>query len=208
MARAPSLCGVLLAAGESSRMGADKALLPWPPGQTQDTFLSTAIRLLNAFNDMVIVVAGNNEASLAPAVYATSALLVRNPVPERGQLSSLQVGLEEVLNQGRDAATIALVDRPPVAPATLRTLIAAFESAVAQEKWAVVPECQGKHGHPILAGREMIEAFLTAPESSTAREVEHANQEHIQYVAVEDPNVAMNVNTPADYASLGTKPAL
>ncbi|HUJ94317.1 MAG TPA: nucleotidyltransferase family protein [Terriglobales bacterium] len=207
MARAPSLCGVILAAGESSRMGTDKALLPWPPGQTEHTFLSAAIRLLNAFNDLVIVVAGNNEESIAPAVYATSALLVRNPAPERGQLSSLQVGLEEVLNQGRDAATIALVDRPPVAAATLKTLMAAFESALAQEKWAVIPEYQGKHGHPILADREMIEAFLKAPASSSAREVEHANEEHIQYVAVDDPNVAVNVNTPEDYAALAPKAA-
>ena len=187
-------------------MGTDKALLPWPPGESQQTFLSAAIRLLNAFNDMVIVVVGNNEESLAPAVYATSAVLVRNPAPERGQLSSLQVGLEEVLNQGRDAAMITLVDRPPVAAATVKFLSAAFETALNQEKWAVVPEYQGKHGHPVLADREMIEAFLRAPASSTARDVEHSNQSHIQYVPVDDPFVTMNVNTPEDYAALMTKP--
>jgi len=207
MGRAPSLCGVILAAGESSRMRTDKALLPWPPGETQQTFLSAAIRLLNAFNDMVIVVAGNNEASLAPAVYATSALLVRNPAPERGQLSSLQVGLEEVLNQGRDAAMITLVDRPPVAAATVKLLTAAFEAALLREKWAVVPEYQGKHGHPVLADREMIEAFLRAPASSTARDVEHQNEAHIQYVPVDDPYVAANVNTPEEYAALAAPPA-
>jgi molybdenum cofactor cytidylyltransferase len=187
-------------------MGTDKALLPWPPGETQQSFLSAAIRLLNAFNDMVIVVAGNNEASLAPAVYATSALLVRNPAPERGQLSSLQVGLEEVLNQGRDAAMITLVDRPPVAAATIKLLSAAFEAALAQGKWAVVPEYQGQHGHPILIGREMIEAFLRAPASSTARDVEHLNLAHVQYVPVDDPHAAANVNTPEDYAALASKP--
>ena len=206
MARAPSLCGVVLAAGESSRMGTDKALLPWPPGQTEHTLLSSTIRLFNAFNDMVIVVVGNNQESLAPAVYATSALLVRNPAPERGQLSSLQTGLEEVLNQGRDAAMVTLVDRPPVASATLKALTVAFERALTQEKWAVVPEFQGKHGHPILVGREMIEAFLKASPSLTAREVEHQNQEHIVYVPVDDPNVTANINTPEDYASLATKP--
>jgi molybdenum cofactor cytidylyltransferase len=207
MGRAPSLCGVILAAGESSRMGTDKALLPWPPGETQQTFLSAAIRLLNAFNDMVIVVVGNNEESLAPAVYATSAQLVRNPMPERGQLSSLQVGLEEVLNQGRDAAMITLVDRPPVAAATVKFLSAAFETALMQEKWAVVPEYQGKHGHPVLADREMIEAFLRAPVSSTARDVEHSNLSHIQYVPVDDPFVTANVNTPEEYAALAATPA-
>ena len=206
MGRAPSLCGVILAAGESSRMGTDKALLPWPPGESQQTFLSASIRLLNGFNDMVIVVVGNNEASLAPAVYATSAMLVRNPAPERGQLSSLQVGLEEVLNQGRDAAMITLVDRPPVTTATVKFLTSAFEAALLREKWAVVPEYQGKHGHPILADREMIEAFLRAPVSSSAREVEHQNEAHIQYVPVDDPYVAANVNTPQEYAALAGMP--
>jgi len=187
-------------------MGTDKALLPWPPGESQQTFLSASIRLLNGFNDMVIVVVGNNEASLAPAVYATSAMLVRNPAPERGQLSSLQVGLEEVLNQGRDAAMITLVDRPPVATATVKFLTSAFEAALLREKWAVVPEYQGKHGHPILADREMIEAFLRAPVSSSAREVEHQNEAHIQYVPVDDPYVAANVNTPQEYAALAGMP--
>jgi len=188
-------------------MGTDKALLPWPPGETQQTFLSAAIQGTTAFNNMVIVVVGSNEASLAPAVYAAGAFLVRNPAPERGQLSSLQVGLEEVLSQGRDAAMITLVDRPPVAASTLKLLSDAFEKALAQGKWAVVPEYQGKHGHPILAGREMIEAFLRAPASSTAREIEHQNLAHIQYVPVDDPYVATNVNTPEEYAALPAPPA-
>ena len=79
---------------------------------------------------MVLVVAGRNEANLAPVVYANGASLVINPAPERGQFSSLQTGLKEVLNQGRDAAMITLVDRPPVDAATLQQLHDAFENAV------------------------------------------------------------------------------
>lgn len=207
MSRAPSLCAVILAAGESTRMGRDKALLPWPalsPGTeyTAETFLSAAIRSLSAFNDMVIVVVGKNETNLAPVVYASGASLVRNPAPDRGQFSSLQTGLQEVLNQGRDAATITLVDRPPVALSTLRTLHNAFETAVTQGKWAVVPEYEGKHGHPFLIGREMIEVFLRAPATSTARDVEHQHQEKIEYVAINDPFIALNVDTPEQYTAL------
>ncbi len=186
-------------------MGRDKALLPWPPlgsGSAGDTFLSAAIRLFFSHVDEVLVVAGKNEAALAPIVYANGAALVVNPEPERGQFSSLQVGLQEVLNRGRDAAMVTLVDRPPVRNETLRALESAYERATAHRKWAVIPEYQGKHGHPILLGREMLTELLKAPETSNAREVEHAHQDEIQYVALDDPLVAINVDTPEQYASL------
>ncbi len=183
-------------------MGRDKALLPWPPSSVDDTFLSAAIRLFFSHVDVVLVVVGNNEAALAPIVYANGASLVVNPDPARGQFSSLQAGLQEVLNRGRDAAMVTLVDRPPVRMETVETLELAFERAATHRKWAVIPEYQGEHGHPILVGREMMEAFLRAPETSSAREVEHAHQSEIQYVPVDDPVVAVNVDTPEQYASL------
>jgi molybdenum cofactor cytidylyltransferase len=187
-------------------MGSDKALLPWPPAGSNaaaasETFVSAAVRLLSSFADQVVVVVGNNEAILAPAVYGAGGSLVRNPAPERGQFSSLQVGLREVLNQGRDAAVVTLVDRPPAGPEVLENLRQAFEAS-GSEVWALVPEYNGKHGHPFLASREMIEAFLRAPATATARDVEHQNQRHIQYVPVDDSRVVMNVNTPEEYAAL------
>ena len=189
-------------------MGRDKALLPWPPraaGESAgETFLSAAIRSLSEVTEFVVVVVGKNETALAPIVYACGASLIVNPDPARGQFSSLQVGLQEVLNHGRDAAMIALVDRPPLNRATLQSLLDAFESAD-PNVWSVVPEFSGQHGHPYLVGREMIEAFLRVPATSTAREVEHAHQAHIQYVKVEDPLVGFNINTPEDYAALAQR---
>src|SRR5205085_4414487 len=117
--------------------------------------------------------------------------------------------LQEVLNRGRDAAVVTLVDRPPADATTMQRLMSAFTSHFNNDhaqgddgKWAVVPEFDGKHGHPIVIGREMIEAFLRAEASTTARDVEHANQEHIEYIAVEDRNVIANINTPEDYQTL------
>jgi molybdenum cofactor cytidylyltransferase len=189
-------------------MGRDKALLPWPPSSTSDTFLSATIRLFFSHVDVVLVVVGKNEVALAPIVYANGASLVVNPDPARGQFSSLRIGLHEVLNRGSDAAMITLVDRPPVRMETIETLEAAFEQATAHRKWAVIPEYQGKHGHPILLGREMLEAFLKAPESSSARDVEHAHQSEIEYVSIDDPLVALNVDTPEQYAALDLPPQL
>jgi CTP:molybdopterin cytidylyltransferase MocA len=66
-----------------------------------------------------------------------------------------------------------------------------------------VPEFEGKHGHPFVAGREMIERFLRAPQEATARDVEHAAQLHISYLNVNDPLVIANVDTPEQYQELG-----
>jgi molybdenum cofactor cytidylyltransferase len=210
MVSASSLCGVILAAGGSTRMGTDKALLPWPPTQpgklpSESTFLSSAILSLLPFTELVIVVAGNNEPQLVPVVYSNGASLVRNPAPEREQFSSLQVGLQEVLNRGRDAAMVTLVDRPPASAGTLQALSAAFMSRP-EGIWAVVPEFGGRHGHPFLIAREMIEVFLKSPATSNAREIEHQNQQHISYVRVDDPAVTLNVDTPQEYSALSSTP--
>lgn len=206
MSRSPSFAGVILAAGESSRMGTDKALLPWPPpveGQppASETFLSAAIRSLTLSSDFVLVVAGKNESALAPIVYTIGASIVVNRDPSRGQFSSLQIGLQEVLNRGRDAAIVTLVDRPPVSATTVASLREAFEWAP-QNIWAVVPEFGGIHGHPYVVGREMMEQFLQAPATANAHDIEHQHMDHIQYLPVEDRLVAVNINTPEDYAAL------
>ena len=204
--RSVSICGVILSAGFSFRMGRDKALLAWPPqagvGSWRDTFLGAAIERLGSVCDLVIVVGGANSATLAPLVSSSGAdALVVNPDPQRGQFSSLRIGLQEVLNRGRDAAFVALVDRPPASRSTYERLRRKFLERN-DDCLAVVPEYSGKHGHPIVIGREMIEAMLRAPEESNAREVMHAHQERITYITVNDPFVTTNINTEEDYNRL------
>jgi len=209
MAQAASICGVILAAGYSTRMGRDKALLPWPPvadgAPAANTFLGAMIDLLQQVSDLVLVVAGANAANLQSVADAHGAFLVTNPKPERGQFSSIQVGLCEVLNRGRDAAFLAPVDRPPVLPGTVKALRSIFLSSD-PEIWAVVPEISRDgspiHGHPILVGREMMEQFLRAPASANAREIEQAHGSHLLYVPVADERVAANIDTPDDYQRL------
>lgn len=209
MTQAAGICGVILAAGWSTRMGRDKALLPWPPvaegAPATNTFLGAMIDLLQQYTDMVLVVAGKNAAALETVADAHGAFLVINPNPERGQFSSIQVGLREVLSRGRDAAILSPVDRPPALPGTIQALRAAFLNS-APDIWAVVPELSGEgdrvHGHPILIGRELMEQFLRAPADSVARDIEHQHQEHILYLPVTDVRVAANVDTPGEYERL------
>jgi molybdenum cofactor cytidylyltransferase len=203
-------------------MGRDKALLPWPPSginrnqaepaglstvppvsAAPRTLLSAAIAALTARCDLVFVVVGKNQPALSPVIDAGGAFAISNSAPERGQLSSLQTGLREVLNRGRDAAIVTLVDRPPPRPDTLTKLVEAFWNRH-RDIWAVVPEFHRRHGHPIVIAREMIEAFLRAPVESTAREVEHAWQDRVAYIPVDDGSICININTPEEYAALAS----
>jgi molybdenum cofactor cytidylyltransferase len=181
-------------------MGRDKALLPWPAGSTSGTFLSGAIEVLAPTTEMVIVVAGANEPTLRGVVYARAGYLVVNPNPERGQFSSLRVGLQAVLDRGHDGAVVMLVDRPPVARATIEYLQTELATSTEEDVWAVIPTFAGQHGHPMVMGRDMIEAFLRAPVETTAKEVRAERIDHVRYIEVSDENVVRNVNTPEEYA--------
>lgn len=196
--RSSAFAGVILAAGASSRMGTEKALLEFE-GRS---FLVGAIQLLQAATDFVVVVAGANVDLLRPFVYQNSAYLERNPNPERGQFSSLRIGLQAVLDRGRDAVCATLVDRPAARPETLAVLKQRFLQSSPETIWAVVPQFAERHGHPVVFGREMMEAFLRADPTSTAREIEHQHQSRIEYIPVDDPRVVVNVNTPEEYSAL------
>ena len=208
MSTKPNICGVILSAGASSRMGSDKALLPWPPPApgsnppSRDTLLSASIAALKPFTESIVVVAGANATTLAPMIAANGALIVLNPAPERGQFSSMQIGLQQALALGCDAAMITLVDSPPLSNASMEKLSAAFEHALADGLWAVAPENNGKRGHPLFANQELIAAFLAAPITSNAREVKRAHAQRIVAMPVPDSLLTVDVNTPEEFAAL------
>ena len=215
MDRLYRLCGVILSAGTSTRMGRDKALLPWPPASPSsataagETLLSAAILALKPFTETIVVVAGRNADNIANVVCVNGASMVPNPDPDRGQFSSLQVGLNEVLARGCDAAMITLVDCPPLSTASLERLSASFDRILALGKWGVAPESNGRRGHPLLASRALIDAFLAAPVTSNAREIKRAHAHLIESVPVPDSLMSVDVNTPEEYAALlaaGSKP--
>jgi molybdenum cofactor cytidylyltransferase len=202
------LAGLVLAAGDSTRMGIDKAMLPWPPsppGATDSprhTLLSAALLAFEPLTHINVVVAGRNADAISITVGACGAYLVRNPAPENGQFSSLQTGLRDLLDRGCNAAIITPVDCPPLSPASLERLHHAFLGALTAGFWAVAPEHDGKHGHPLLASRDLIDAFLNAPITGNAREILHAHASRVVYVPVPEPLAKAGLNTPQDYAAV------
>lgn len=200
------LCGVILAAGASSRMGRDKALLPWPPAASENakpatgTLLDAAIQSLKPHVHAVVVVGSGNAEKIAPIVAANGAQMAVNPAPERGQFSSLHVGLSKVRALSCNAAMIAPVDNVPLRVDSLQQLCTALETAQARGCVAVIPEHAGRHGHPLLAGPALVAAFLSAPLTTTARDVLRTYAKQIEYVEVPDALLGIDMNTPQQYA--------
>ena len=192
-------------------MGREKALLPWPPAAPDSppigdtTLLTASIAALKPFTESVIVVAGSNIDKLTPFATANGALLALNPAPERGQFSSQQVGLGELVARGYNTAIITLVDSPPLSFASMQTLYAAFEQALSRGMWGVQPENNGRHGHPLFAGSALVNAFLSAPATSNARAVKHQHAQLIESIPVADSLLTVDLNTPEQYSALASR---
>jgi molybdenum cofactor cytidylyltransferase len=190
------LAGIILAAGESSRMGTDKALLPFGGA----TFLGHLVEIFLPRVAPVIVVLGHHAGEIRAAVPARPGVeIALNPDYRRGQLSSLQAGIR-ALPAASKGALVTLVDHPAVAPATIDVLIQRFQSSGAP---LAIPRYEGRRGHPVLFARAILDEIAGLPSSATAKQVVHAHQNETLYVDVADPGVLQDVDTPDDYTSLG-----
>jgi molybdenum cofactor cytidylyltransferase len=191
------VAGLLLTGGRSSRMGQPKALMRL----NGETFLLRVLRCLEAggIDDVIVVMGAHDEAirqacgemPLSPGVR-----LVTNPDPDRGQLSSIIVGLDALMPHHPDAVLVTLVDQPLVRASTVLALTAAFHESHAP---VVRPAFEGRHGHPVLFSAEVFPALRAAPAEQGARAVVHAAGPRVCTVAVDDPGVTFDVDTPEDF---------
>jgi molybdenum cofactor cytidylyltransferase len=195
------LAAIILAAGESTRMGRPKALLPDPDGRP------FVVRLAGTFMAAgvphVIVVGGSQAAAISAALDAAhfpiKPVVVTNPNPELGQVSSLWVGLDAAERAGAKAVLVTLVDIPMVRVETVDRVLSAWQERRAP---IVRPAFDGRHGHPVLFDRSIFPALRSAPLDEGARAVVHAHAAEITNVDVDDEGCVTDVDTPADYQKL------
>ena len=194
------LVAIVLAAGESTRMGRPKALLPDPDGRP---FVARLVRtLVDAGVRDVIVVTGSEHAGIAAALTAdrlpVAPTLVNNPDPSRGQLSSLWAGLDAAA-PGAEAALVTLVDVPMVRPATVRRVIEVWTDTRAP---IVRPAIGERHGHPVLFDGALFDELRRAPLAGGAKTVVRAHAARVVNVPVDDEGCLVDVDTPGEYEAM------
>ena len=195
------LAAIVLAAGDSRRMGTPKALLPDAAGtpfvvRIARTFLAAGI------DDVVVVTGASHDAvaaALDSAGLPVAPRLERNADPSRGQLSSLWTGLDAVERPELRAVLLTLVDVPMVRPATVRAVVDAWRATAAP---IVRPAIGDRHGHPVLFDRALFAELRAAPLAEGAKTVVHAHAREVVNVQVEDEDSLTDVDTPADYEAL------
>ena len=186
-----SVAGLILAAGESRRMGFPKALLRY----REETFLDRLAGLFGARCSPVIVVLGA-EAERIRAGGHPSATFVVNPDWARGQTTSMQCGLRAVPPEA-DGVLFTLVDHPAVAPATIDALLDGPRAALLR-----VPRYHGRRGHPIWFSRAIIPEFLALPVTGAARDVVRSHEAETEFLDVDDPGILADIDDPETYRGL------
>jgi CTP:molybdopterin cytidylyltransferase MocA len=193
-----SLAGVVLAGGRSVRMGSPKALLDFR-GQPFVVRILEALEALEVKTRVVVV--GPDGPRIRPALAGHECLIVENSDVEGGPIASLRAALR-VLHAVQPSAALAWpVDLPHVRVTTVERLIETFRRDPAP---AVVPTFAERRGHPVLWGAGLFEELLTSDAATQhgARAVLHAHAAEISTVAVDDPAVIEDLNTPEDYERL------
>ena len=187
------ISAVILAAGESKRMGQPKMLLPWGENTVLQTVLITFRRA--GVEDILVVTGAIHERieDLAGDLART----VFNPDFAAGEmLSSIQAGLR-ALDAHIEAALIGLGDQPQVRAETVGQLLEARRQSGCA---LAVPSYNQRRGHPWLVGRPYWEEILSMRPGKTMRDFFRRHAAVIHYVEVQDASVLADLDTPEDYS--------
>ena len=173
-------------------MGSPKALLKL--GET--TFLERIVNLLQESGVSPIrIIAGKHFIQIASRFTHLKEIMVRNDHPEKGQLYSLQLGIE-TLRQECDGLMMCLVDHPLVEPTTFSKLIQAFQET---EKEIIIPQFNERKGHPVIFGTGVFDELLQTPLDQGAKPVVRKDVNRVALVTVKDKNILADIDTPEDF---------
>jgi molybdenum cofactor cytidylyltransferase len=186
------ICGIVLAAGRSLRMGGQKLLLPYG-GKTMIGHVVGEV--IGGGLGRTFVVTGADHEAVAAALSDCAVTLVRNPDPEGDMLSSVRCGVRAV-PEGCEAVLVALGDQPGITANLAGALIREYRES---RGGIVVPSYGGKRGHPLVFSRRYFDEVLTRFEGEGLRALLLAHAEAVREVRAGSAAVLADVDTPEDY---------
>jgi len=191
------IVAVVLSAGESSRMGRPKALLPVDGVRFIEKIVAT---LKSTRVREIIVVLGHNAEEMRQKINDLPVTIVVNPNYKQGQLSSLIAAINTIQSSKRsesvDGILVHLVDHPYINPDLVNSMIDRFHET---KKLIVVPRYQGRRGHPVIFSSALCAALLAAPLDQGAKAVVQAHRGDTLEIDTEDQGVTIDIDTPEEY---------
>lgn len=187
------ISAIILAAGQSRRMGQPKMLLPW--GNL--TIVEHVVRIfLDAGLRDVLVVTGGAREQVEEILASYPVRQVPNPDYASGEmLSSLQCGLS-AMRKDAQATLIGLGDQPQVQESTVRLICEAYRESPSR---LVVPSFRMRRGHPWLVARPLWEEILALGSPESPRDFLNEHAPEILYVNLDTPTILADLDTPEDY---------
>jgi len=185
---------VILSAGESSRMGRPKALLPID-GQT---FIERIVGALKHTKvGKVLVILGHHAEEMCRRIDHLPVEILINPDYKLGQLSSLQVAVRHLEPDADcDGMLVHLVDHPYIDAKLVKVMIERFYEG---GKLIVVPRYGAKRGHPVIFSRKLFAELLAAPMDQGAKAVVNAHRDDTLAIDTQDSGVTVDIDTPELY---------
>ena len=188
------IVAVVLSAGESSRMGRPKALLPID-GQTFIEKIVAALKQTKV--GKIIVILGHNARELQSKISHLPVEILINTDYKLGQLSSLQLAVRNLQPDLEcDGMLVHLVDHPYLAPALVEEMIGRFYET---KKRIIVPKFHGKRGHPVIFSNALFDEILKAPMEEGAKAVVNAHRAETLEIETEEEGIAVDIDTPELY---------
>lgn len=190
----PGAYAILLAAGESSRMGQLKALLPW---RGRPLLQHQTAALLDGGADGVVAVLGHRADELRPLLEGQPGIFwTLNPDYRQGKTTSIKAGLSTLDGNAVDDILLLNVDQPRSAADVAQIL----ESHRAANCAVTVPEYQGKGGHPIALSAALLpELRQISEETQGIKAIVRRRPEAVNRIALDNPEILLDLNTPKQY---------
>ena len=184
---------LLLAAGQSRRMGAFKPLLPFGD-QTVVEFCITNLR--TAGINQIVVVVGHRADEIKKRLQSANVSFALNSDPDSEMSVSIARGVE-LISEDAKALLIGLVDHPAVPTDTIKQIIDEWQTGA-----LVQPEYNGRGGHPVLIDLKYREDLLHLDPQKGLRAIFDAHRNQVRRLSVNSPYVARDIDTWEDYQRL------